>query len=199
MKKFILSIDVGPLKSGVSIISNELIHSAYNLENDDLFRLIEKYKSVPDLIVCIEDIRAYSCHLSMQVVDTCKFIGELTYRLRKEYCVDYVLITRVDVKKWIFDTNKKLCSDRIIKKLEYLDVYNTSKGLRGKRRKDGKLIEPSFNYVDDRIVIAAIKKLWNISTPKPGKSNEYGLSAHSWQALAVGSYYLKVLRIPLEC
>ena len=50
--------------------------------------------------------------------------------------------------------------------------------------------EPSFNYVDDRIVSAAMKELFNIKTPKPGKKTEHGLlrNSHAWQALSVAAW-----------
>jgi hypothetical protein len=90
----------------------------------------------------------------------------------------------------VFDTHGELCVERINKKIVALDDYGERKDRKRYRNKDGELRKASFHYVDDRIVIAAMKKHWNIPTPKPGKSNALGFSSHSWQALAVGSYYL---------
>ena len=49
--------------------------------------------------------------------------------------------------------------------------------------------EPSFNYVDDRIVCAAMKELFSIEQ-KPGFKNSYGLTkdSHAWQALSVAAW-----------
>jgi hypothetical protein len=128
----------------------------------------------------------------MQVIDTCKFIGELVYRLRSEFKkAEYVLVTRNQVKKWVFDSFPEISCDRINKRIEYLDGYRTGRGEKGIRKKDGTLRLPSFHWIDDRVCIAAMKKFWDIPTPKPGKKNVYGLSTHSWQALALGTYWIK--------
>jgi hypothetical protein len=47
----------------------------------------------------------------------------------------------------------------------------------------------SFHFVDDRTVIAALKSIYNIPTPKPGRPNIHGLVDHSWQALAVAGKF----------
>jgi hypothetical protein len=136
-------------------------------------------------------MRPYSGRFSQQVIDTCKFIGEAVYRAKNEFGSNPVLITRNEVKKWVFDTFPAICNERIAKRIEYMDGYKTGKGERGYRKKDGELKKPTFHWVDDRVCIAAMKEYWKIPTPKPGKKNIYELSAHSWQALALGTCYIQ--------
>ena len=68
---------------------------------------------------------------------------------------------------------------------------NLKKELKGLINADGEMRKPSFNWVDDSIVKAALKSIYNIPTPKPGKPNLYGITkdSHGWQALAVCSFY----------
>jgi len=105
------------------------------------------------------------------------------------------------VRKWVFDAFPDVCMPAIDKRIAYLDEYGKRKNeelrVGGKKQKyrryitkSGELRKASFHYVDDRIIIAAMKKLWNIPEPKPFKSNIYGLKEDSWQALALASYYL---------
>lgn len=185
------SIDVGNAVSGVAVLSKDSILEACNIPNDNMWNKIKEYYVKYDVFVIVEDIRPYSGKLTMQVIDTCKFIGELCYRLRKEYKLKYALVTRNEVKKWVFNAYGVVASERISKRIEYLDGYRTGRGERGLRKKDGELRSPSFHWVDDRVCIAAMKIHWNIDTPKPGKSNKHGLSKHSWQALALGTYWIK--------
>jgi hypothetical protein len=155
--------------------------------------VIDKIKQyyIPDkTIVVIEDIRPYSRLLSMQTVDTIKFIGELCYRLRSELQIPFTLITRSEVKQWVFERFPAICEDRINKKILRLHEWKISKGLRGYKSKDGTMRKASHNFVDDRIIIVCMKVQWGIETPKPGESNKLGLKDHAWQALAVGTVYL---------
>lgn len=175
-----ISVDPGSVISGLVIIVNGTITYADNLQNDVVLKIVrENKKNNNDLLVLVEDIKPYSVGLTQHTIDTCKFIGELCYFLNT-IRVKYELITRHQVKRWIFNTFPMVVLDRICKKIEY----------KNKRNNDGKLRKPSYVYVDDRIVIAAMKELWKIETPKPGKRNSLGLSEHSWQSLAVVSYYL---------
>jgi hypothetical protein len=48
----------------------------------------------------------------------------------------------------------------------------------------------SFIHVDDRVVTEAMKHLYKIPLPKAGKGYQFGLQTHSWQALAVATYFL---------
>jgi hypothetical protein len=172
-----LSVDPGNLKSGIGIVNRLQITYAANMDNEDVMKIIRSREK--GTVVLIEDMKPYCVPLTQQTIDTCKFIGKMCYFLESKK-IKYELITRHQVKKWVFDMFPTVVLERICKKIEY----------KNKRNNDGKLRRPSYVYVDDRIVIAAMKDLWKIPTPKPGKRNGYGLSEHSWQSLAVMSYYL---------
>lgn len=198
----IVSIDVGSNMSGICVISNSSIIECVNISNDLVCAKIKEYYVKYRATTIIEDIRAYSSKLSQDVIDTCKFIGELTYRLKNELQVhSFKLYPRSTIRKWVFDAFPDICVAAIDKKIAYLDEYGRRKneelkeaGKKPKYRryvtKSGELRKASFNYVDDRIVIAVMKRLWKIPEPKPFKPNIYGLKDDSWQALALASYYL---------
>jgi hypothetical protein len=112
------------------------------------------------------------------VVDTCKFIGEMHYRLRIEGW-KIIMVNRWNIKKWIFESFK-VARDRVMQKIIRDDI----------RTRSGALWTPHFSFVDDRIVVAAMKEMWNVPTPLPGRPSKFGLSKDSWQALAVVSYYI---------
>jgi hypothetical protein len=130
--------------------------------------------------VLIEDILPYSQTLKMQVIETCKLIGQITYRLRNAR-VEYSEIGRHAVKKWVYDTYPGIVLPKIQAKIDR----------KGGLRKDGKPLTASFMWVDDRIVAAAMREHWGIKKPKPGHKNEFGISKHSWQALGLATYWLK--------
>jgi hypothetical protein len=192
----VISIDPGSKRSGLSIImlnSDPLFKlqiAGFNVDNelivDEINKHYVKYKST----VVIEDIRPYGLKMSNDVINTCKWIGELNYRLITTFQAPVEYVTRGAVKKWVYEQFTGLCNDRINKKIAYLDDYGDRKGKKRYRTKEGLLKKPSFHWVDDRIVIAAMKELWKIPTPTPGRKNIYGLSEHSWQALAAGSCFL---------
>lgn len=198
---YIFSIDVGSVVSGICVVSNNKIIECVNLSNDLVCDKIKEYYVKYNLLVVLEDIRAYSGKLSQDVIDTCKFIGEVCYRLKNELKIDFKLYPRSSVRKWVFDAFNEDCIAQINKKIAYLDQYGERRnaelvadGKKPKYRryitKSGELRKASFNYVDDRIVITAMKKLWEIPEPKPFRGNIYGLKDDSWQALALVSYYL---------
>jgi hypothetical protein len=116
----------------------------------------------------------------------------MVYRLRIETGYDVELVSRAEVKKWVFDTftdvcvaairkkvDKKmyLCCDLSTKELVWLDAFGKS------RRKE------NFTQVDDKVVTEAMKFLYKIPTPKPGDGYKFGLKDHSWQALALANLY----------
>lgn len=190
------AIDPGPAICGVSLLSHTgSIEMCFDEKSGDVFRRIMDISSGFSTIeVSIEDIVPYSkmpLRMNQHVIETCKLIGELTYRFRNEKSVVAVnLVPRFRVKQWIFDSFPDVVLPRIEKKMLGLDRRNVAKGKRGLRRSDGELRAPSFVFVDDRIVIAGLKKLHNIANPKPGKPNILGLKStdHAWQSLAVNSY-----------
>ena len=185
----VIAIDPGNRTSGVAVLTNLNPLIGFTVDNHSIIDKVQNHISENSIIV-IEDIRPYSLQLSMQVIDTCKFIGELQYRLRNEVSADFTLESRASVKEWIFNRFPDICKPRIADKIERLHRQRIKTGKRGLQNQDGEMRKPSFVYVDDRIVIAAMKAHWGIPTPKVGKTTKYGLNSHSWQALALGSYYL---------
>lgn len=179
MKSVVVALDPGPEMTGVAVIEAGRIVRAANLANKVLFNIILTLAPKDTLQVLIEDVRAYDGRLSQDLIDTCKWIGELTYRL-KTVKIAPELIPRSTVKSWIFRTFPEISIPRIEKKIIARD----------RRKLDGEYCKPSAIYVDDRIVEAAMKEKWSIPTPKPGQTNMYGLKTHSWQALALASCYL---------
>lgn len=179
----IISVDPGDKLSGITVIKQGQITISDNLDNQAVMKFIKNQTAgipLDEITAIIEDIRPYAARLTMQIIETCKYIGELRYRLN-EANIASEWVPRSLVKKWVFDTFPVVCDYRIRVKID-------KKGLKSK---DGKPRMPSFHFVDDRIVVAAMKECWSIETPKPGKKNKYKISAHGWQALAVGTYYLK--------
>lgn len=184
----IIGIDPGSTISGICVLEGKEIIFAANLNNREIFHHVNTYQGIDKCIIAIEDIMPYIGRLSPHTIDTCKFIGELTFRfLRAHFVDDLKLVPRNSVKKWIFDSCPDICLPRIIKKMIAIDKRKVKQGKKGLRKLDGEMRLPSFHYVDDRIVIAALKELYSIPTPKPGKPNIYGLKEHSWQALAVAA------------
>lgn len=175
-----IAIDSGSSKSGVVVVKGLKIAYADNLQNVEVLKLIKSTKKeYVDVVVLVEDIKPYSISLTQATIDTCKFIGRVCFFMEAGR-VKYELITRHQVKRWVYDQFPTIVLERICKKIAYKD----------KRNNDGKLRKPSYVYVDDRIVIAAMKDLWKIETPKPGKRNSLGITGHAWQALGVMSVYL---------
>lgn len=185
----VIGVDPGSDVSGICVLKDTKVLHASNTPNTEVFdKIKELLGGNPEATVVIEDIFPYSVRLKPEVIATCKFIGELAYRL-KETGAAVRYVARNSVKKWVFDSFPDICTPRINEKIARLHVWKVKNGKRGYETKTGELRAASFAFVDDRIVIAAIKKLLQIPTPKPGKSNKYGLKAHSWQALAAAAYY----------
>lgn len=177
----LIAIDSGSSQSGVVVVKGLKIAYAANLPNVEVLKLIKATKKDDDagVIVLVEDIKPYSISLTQATIDTCKFIGRVCFFMEAGR-VKHELITRHQVKRWVYDQFPTVVLERICRKIEY----------KNKRNNDGKLRKPSYVYVDDRIVIAAMKDLWKIETPKPGKRNSLGITGHAWQALAVASVWL---------
>lgn len=194
MNQKIIGIDPGNQQSGMVVLDGSNIVEAFNLNNKyEFYNKVKKFSIYSNINIIIEDIKPFTLQLTPQVIDTCKFIGEAVYRLKNEFKLNVTMISRYEVKKWIFDTfpdvvipiidrkmNRKLFEACDLNTREVVKIDNYS---REKRK-------ASFVYVDDRIVIHAMKHLYNIPTPKPGKKYDCGLQNHSWQALAVASYFI---------
>lgn len=175
---FFIGVDPGNKTCGMVALQNGIIKGAWNLEHTTFYRKITYFLTLGCKIV-IEDIRPYSVRLTPQVIDTAKFIGECLYRLRNDCGANVELISRNEVKKWVFDSFPHICMPLIRKKIEK----------KNQRTSTGEFRNPSFVYVDDKIVMEAMKFHYKIPLPPPGSSYMYGLKDHSWQALGLVSLY----------
>ena len=176
----LVGIDPGDRNSGFLIYRYGEIKKAGNSPNKLLFNImLDEYTQNSQLTVLIEDVKPYAARLGQQLIDTCKFLGQMEYRLETAG-IAFKLIPRNTIKKWVFDTFPDVVIPRIDKEIRCRD----------RKRKDGEYFTASSRFVNDRMVIAAMKKKWSIPDPKPGKTNKYGLKDHSWQALALVGYYL---------
>lgn len=194
--KRIIAIDPGNENSGVTILDDLSIIGAYNLSNEALYSKISAYSIHKDLTIVVEDIKPYSLKLTPQVIDTCKFIGELTYRLKIYAGLNVVCVARSDVRRWVYDTFPAICGALINLKIER-KMYDacsveTMQEIRVNAR-GGNKRKGSFIYVDDKIVMESMKDLYQLKKPAPGKGYLYGLKDHSFQALALGRYYMTKL------
>jgi hypothetical protein len=187
----IIGVDPGSKTTGIVVIDGGLIVSAFNVSYDQFYDKVRQFSLNTDCTFVIEDIRPFTDRLTMNVIDTCKLIGEMLYRLKNEHQQPVTLLSRFDVKKWVFDCGgvAHLVDAKINKKLFDCCILETREQSRcndvGKSARKG-----SFVYVDDAIVQAAMMKWWDISLPKPGSGYAYGLKAHSWQALGVATAWM---------
>ncbi len=193
-KPMIWGIDPGNEVCGVAQLLDKRIGHCFNEPSGSVYDRILSLSGGESFTVVIEDVYPYSMRLTPQIIATCKVIGELGFRFSTCPSVQSVIFTpRNSVKKWIFDTVPDVVLPRIDKKMASLHARKLKLGLKGLVKKDGEMRTPSFHFVDDRTVIAALKSIYGIPTPKPGKPNIYGLVDHSWQALAVAGHYCSVL------
>lgn len=182
----IIAVDPGNEISGLIILESDQISVAENIINaflvdritDHYNRAVTSGRARP--VVLIEDMAPYFARLKPEVIATCKFIGEMTYRL-KEAGIRYEHLYRTQVKKFAFDLFPEICIPRIDAKIKAL----------GKVTKSGEPFKASFVWMDDRVMIACMKEYWKIETPKPGKRNRLGVSKHAWQALALATLYME--------
>lgn len=194
--KRIIGIDPGNQNSGLVILDNLTIIGAYNLSNEALYSKIAAYSLHRNLTIVIEDIKPYTLQLTPQVIDTCKFIGELNCRLKTIAGLHVEYFTRFDVRKWVYDTFPAVVNPLIDKKIE-AKMYDacdiqTMQEIRVNSR-GGKKRKSSFIYIDDKMVQEAMKDLYRIKAPKPGFGYEYGLKSHSFQALALARFSMTKL------
>lgn len=179
-KRVIVGVDVGNLVSGVVAIVGGQISFVQIMNNKDVFEIITgyigKYASVG---VVIEDIKPYAGQLSQQAIDTCKFIGQLNWRL-DEVGIIHQMINRAKVRKFVYDSCFELIIPLVCNKIEKRNTKNN----------DGKNRRPSFVYVDDSMVKKAMRLLWKIPDAPPGKGYIHGLQDHTWQALGLISCFM---------
>jgi len=186
-----IAIDAGNKISGMVILDDGIIVVACVISNEDIYNKIASYSIHRDLTIVVEDIRPYSLKLTQQVIDTCKFIGELNCRLRIMAGFDVRYICRSEVRKWVYDTFPLVCEPLIDVKIE-AKMYSacivaTKEEVRVNGR-GGNKRKSSFIYIDDKMVVASMKHLYKIAPRLPGKGYEYGLKTHAFQALALGRY-----------
>lgn len=180
--KRIIGIDPGAT-CGMVILDGGQITSVFNIISGDIYDKVTNFLIHPNCTVVIEDIRPYSLRLTPQVVETCKFIGELNFRLKTWSGATVEYLTRFNVKKWCFDTFPEVCNPIIERKI-------AKKGF--KNKETGAFRKPSFVFVDDKVVTECMKHKYKIPLPKSGSGYAFGLKSHSWQALALASYWVDV-------
>lgn len=188
----IISVDPGNVISGFCMTENGQIAFAANLPNQFVIPKIRELIQNVDYSVLIEDVRPYGTRLTQQLLDTSKFIGELCYRLIGLKVVPE-LTPRWEVKKWVFDTYNSDVLPYIQNKIlaeHKKRVKKHNEDPKEKEKYAKPVPTPSWVWVDDRAVILAMKRMWHIPTPKPGKTNQYGINSHSWQALALLSMHI---------
>jgi len=182
MRKILLGIDPGDKYSGIIIFEEGKIQQGDNIENEKLFSLIDQltlFDKEVKLEVAYEDIRPFTSRFNMNTINTIKMIGRLEYILGQRM-VSYKSITRNEVKNWIYNRYYGISLPLVMQKIQKSN----------KKRKDGSDRRPSFVYVDDRIVILAMKSHWAIDVRKGGKT-PLGIKKHAWQALAAATFYLE--------
>lgn len=137
-------------------------------------------------MVIIEDMRPYNMRINDNVIHTIKFIGETEWRL-KQLGIEYRLFPRWMIKSWVFNTFREMSLQEIQKKIAYAivrDIKLLPEGSKIRKR------TATFAYVDDRIVEKGMKTWWGIKKPKVGHPTPFGLKTHSWQGLAVATFYV---------
>jgi hypothetical protein len=190
----IIGIDPGSESCGMVVLDGGQITAVFNIINIIFWDKVTNFLIHPNCIVVLEDIRPYSMRLMPQVIDTCKFIGEAVYRLRTVAGANVELITRSEVKKWVFDQFPDVCEGRVDKKIlkKAFAACDTASGKEILVKENGdawKARKGSFVYVDDKIVKEAMKHHYDIPKPPPGDGYKYGLKDDAWQALAIATLY----------
>ncbi len=175
----IIGIDPGET-CGIVVLDGGHITSVFNIMSNIMLTKVTNFLIHPKCTVVIEDIRPYSLRLTPQVIWTCKFLGELNFSLKTWSGANVEYVTRNHVKKWCFDNFPEVCIPRIEKKI-------LKKGFI--KKETGEPRKPSFVFVDDKIVTECMKVKYEIPAVKPGFGYQFGLKEHSWQALAVASYW----------
>ena len=181
----LISLDCGETETGAVVLTTSGIREGLNMANDQVidFILVEKERCY-DFTLLIEDVRPYNMRITDGIIHTIKFLGQLEWRLT-EMRIPFTLIPRWQVKRWIFEQYKPVVLPEIQKKIDYSNKQRTAKGIALSRKQT-----PSFVYVDDRIVQKAMRLHWQIPKAKVGHKAMYNLKDHSWQALALASFYL---------
>jgi hypothetical protein len=157
--------------------------------NAEIFPEIYTLKHVGvKLRVFIEDIVPYRGKLSPHTIETAKYIGELRYRLKSNR-ISCREVSRTDVRNWAYERYSGLVIPLVEQRIRRRHEKLVLEGKAGLMTKEGRLRSPSSVWVNDQIIVAAMREEWNVPEPKwKFTPNEYGLSSHSWQALALATY-----------
>jgi hypothetical protein len=161
------------------------------MKNEDIIPMVRSMAEKERLLVVYEDIAYVHTGGGPDLVATIKFIGVLVYNFGRLRRVRAVGIPRSRVRAWVYRNMREVCEPLVAKRIKYLDEYGAKNDGKRYLQADGvTLRKPSHQFVDDRIVISAMRAHYQVPIPKPGKTNVYGLRSHSWQALAVATCYL---------
>jgi len=204
MKK-IIGIDPGSEKSGVVVLENGAIKETYEaMPNESVVEFLLLSDNLSDMKVIIEDVRAYNMRISGDIIETVKFIGWLTGTKTvkgklSELGIKYELIPRYQVKEWIFLQFRTMAEPEIIKIIARNQARNEKKAIEAGEEYKKRNLAPTFIYVEDRIVANAMRKWWDIKKPsRPGQKSPYGLKTHSWQSLALCSYWMATMGLKIN-
>jgi hypothetical protein len=182
-KKTLVGIDAGSEQSGIVIISDGVIQVGDTIGNSHIFDFIVNARNgCKDFVVAVEDMRPYNMRITDGVIQTIKFIGQLEWRLR-DVGIAYDLIPRWQVKQWVFLQYKPIVEPLIERKIELAAKRKIKEG------KKPRNASPSFVYVDDRMVSAAMREFWKIEKVKK-VGQEAFIKDHAWSALAVASLHI---------
>lgn len=166
--------------TGLAVVINGGLMVGFNVPNCEVIGIIESYKDIGTVVCAIEDVRAYKGYFKQNLIDTCKYIGELQYCL-KVAGIEYVLVPRSSVKWWLYSRYTSILEPLVMKIISQKKLIN----------KNGEFRKPSFVHVNDRIVANAMREIWQLKKPKPGHKVQNGIISHAIQALAVATYLLK--------
>jgi hypothetical protein len=180
----LIGIDSGSTSSGIIVVTENGIREGYNILNTDVFSFIHnEYSKCINLKIIIEDVKPYNMRITNGIIDTIKFIGQIEWRVRQLVGVRVELIPRWQIKQWVFVQFKTMVLPEIEKKI---DRWASKEENEGRNRKTAQ-----FVWVDDRMIANAMRKHWNIpKKEKIGAVTPFNLKDHSWQALALVSYFM---------
>lgn len=187
-----IGVDPGK-KIGMVVIDSGKICGAYNFDYPAFWAKMTSLLLNDKCTVVIEDIKPFALQLTPDVIETCKLIGEMNYRLISSTAARVVMIPRMLVQRWAFermaDVVVPLVKDRIHKKTFKACSVPDRKEILVDIEGNIKRGTANFTYVNDKIVTQAVRAAWKIPLPAPGSGYAFGLKDHAWQALAAVTAY----------
>lgn len=193
-----MGIDPGSVICGITVLKDGQIDCALNVERGRFWDKITTIMLNRNVICVVEDVRAYSDRLKPGVMDTLKMIGEIIYGLKIHVSCDCRLVTRSEVRKWVFDRFPAICIPEIQVKIDKksFDACDLATKQEIRVTTDGRKPKtPYFVYVDDAIVKKCMTNYYKIPKPGPGEGYKFGLKDHSFQSLALCAFFEETLRI----